>query len=192
MDTKIQPKENAGSVGTGFEGKTGSNSYSALPRSSNVDLGIDPEVATGVGYAVSNTTGYNLNVGQKETKSSRKNLGYDEPWATGTYGETENDGGYGPSEGAIAKNSRGQWGATALPGSRTEGSTSDSLGTGARAKGTAGNEGGTPGRSGSMAFAAKGLSATGPSSPAFKPQMRAGSSKSMKDADAGIQKKATW
>src|SRR5579872_1512212 len=127
MDTKIQPKENAGSVGTGFEGKTASNSYSALPRSSNVDLGIDPEVATGVGYAVSNTTGYAQNVGQKETKSSRKNLGYDEPWAAGTFGETENQGGYGPSEGAISKDSRGQFGSTALAGPRTEGSTGNSL-----------------------------------------------------------------
>lgn len=186
MDKKIQPKENAGSVGTGFEGRTGSNSYSALPRSSNVDLGIDPEVATGVGYAVSNTTGYNLNVGQKETTSGKDKLGYGgEGWDKGTVGARENMGGYGPAD------DRGEFGTSAKSGGHAEGSTAATLGTGSRAKGTAGSESGTPGRSGSMALAFKGLSQTS-TGPSFQPQKRAGSSKSLVDAEEGIQKKGVW
>ena|SRR5579859_2141395 len=165
MDTKVQPKENQGAVGAGFEGRTGSNSYSALPRSSNASLGIDADVAAGGrGAAVSNTnTGGAQNVGNKEMNSSRKNLGYDEPWAEGTVGATTAFRQYGSSAGAIKADERGQFGETALGGSRKEGSTDATLGSGSRAKGTAGNETGTPGQSGSMAMAKKGLSGgTGP------------------------------
>jgi hypothetical protein len=187
MDKKVQPKENAGAVGAGFEGRTGSNSYSALPRSSNASLGIDLEVATGVGYAVSNTNyGSAQNVGAKEGSSSNKNLGIDdEAGPVGTVGARENMGGYGPAD------DRGQFGVSAKSGGHAEGSTADTLGSGSRAKGTTGNESAQPGRSGSMAFAAKGLNATS-SGPSFNPQKRAGSSKSLVDAEGGIKKKATW
>lgn len=165
MDTKTG-KEGQGVNGSGFEGRTGSNSYSALPRSSNAGLGIDAEVAAGRGDARSNTNyGSQLNVGAKEGKSSNANLGYDEPWAAGTVSATENMSGMGPRP-----DQRGQFGTSALSGGHQEGSTSETLGSGARAKGTAGNESGTPGRSGSMALAMKGLS--GGSGPSFRGQTR--------------------
>ena len=156
MDTKTE-KEGQGVKGSGFEGRTGSNSYSALPKSSNAGLGIDPNVARGVGNAVSNTnTGGAQNVGSKEGKSSNKSMGYDEPWATGTVGATENMGGYGPRP-----DDRGQFGVAVGSGGHKEGSTSDTLGSGARAKGTASDSGGRPGQTGSMAMAFSGLSGKG-------------------------------
>lgn len=189
-DVKVQPKENQGAIGAGFEGRTSSNSYSALPRSSNAGLGIDPDVAAGKGNAISNTNyGSQINVGGSEGMSSRKNLGYDEPWASGTVGSTENQGGYGPASQGISKNERGQFGESVLAGSRSEGSTDATLGSGSRAKGTAGNESGTPGRSGSMAFAMKGLSATPGSGPSFKPQPRGPLAGSMNDAEGGVSRK---
>lgn len=189
MDKKVLPKENQGSIGAGFEGRTGSNSYSALPRSSNASLGIDADVAAGKGEAISNTTyGDALNVGAKETRSSRKNLGYDEPWAEGTVGATTAFDGYGASDGAIKKGERGQFGESVLAGSRAEGSTDATLGSGARAKGTGGNESGTPGRSGSMAFAAKGLQASPGLGPSFKPQPRGPLAGSMNDAEKGVSR----
>src|SRR5258706_2181098 len=154
---KITGKEGKGVSGAGFEGRTGSNSYSALPKSSNASLGIDADVARGYGGAVSNMKGMSAqNVGANEGKSSRKNLGYDEPWAHGTVGATENDSGMGP-----VADDRGQFGESALAGSRNEGSTSETYGSGARAKGTASDSGARPGQTGSMAFAKAGLSGKG-------------------------------
>src|SRR5713226_4943754 len=135
---KITGKEGKGVSGAGFEGRTSSNSYSALPKSSNASLGIDADVASGIGNAVSNMKGMNQqNVGAKEGKSSRKNLGYDEPWAEGTVGATTAQRQYGSSAGAIKADERGQFGESALAGSRSEGSTDATLGSGSRAKGTA-------------------------------------------------------
>lgn len=187
MDKKILTKENAGSKGTGFEGSTQSNSYAALPRSSNANLGIDADTAMGVANAVSSGNyGGQLNVGAKETKSSNKGVGLDaDTVAVGTVGARENMGGYGPAD------DRGEFGTSALSGGHKEGSTAESLGSGARAKGTGSSETGTPGRSGSMLFAAKGLSQTS-SGPSFKAQPREAATKSMADAESGIQKKATW
>lgn len=155
---KITGKEGKGVSGSGFEGRTGSNSYSALPKSSNAALGIDADVAAGRGEAVSSSKATGLNVGSKETMSSRKNLGYDEPWAKGTVGATENFGGYG----AVADD-RGEFGVSAKSGGHAEMGPAI-YGSGARVKGTAGNESGTPGQSGSMAFAKAGLSGRGGSS----------------------------
>lgn len=158
MNTKTG-KEGQGVKGNGFEGRTASNSYSALPRSSNASLGIDADVAAGSGKAISNTNyGSQLNVGAKETSSSRSKLGYDEPWAKGTVGATENMSGYGP-----VKDDRGEFGISALGGNRSEGSTSATYGSGSRAKGTASDNGGRPGQTGSMALAKAGLSGGGKS-----------------------------
>lgn len=151
---KITGKEGKGVKGTGFSGGTGSNSYSALPGSSNANMGIDADVAAGYGDAVTGQAkGGGQNVGDKgHQASSRAGLGYDEDWATGTVGARENMGGIGPAD------DRGVFGTSAKSGGHSEGSTSSTLGSGARAKGTAGSETGVPGRSGSMALAFKGLS----------------------------------
>jgi|SRR5579859_429022 len=153
---KITGKEGKGVSGAGFEGRTGSNSYSALPKSSNASLGIDADVASGYGNAVSSSKATGLNVGSKETQSSRKNLGYDEPWAKGTVGATESMSGMS----AVADD-RGQFGESALAGSRNEGSTGATYGSGARAKGTGSDSGPRPGQTGSMALAKAGLSGSG-------------------------------
>lgn len=164
MDNKTG-KEGQGVKGSGFEGRTGSNSYSALPKSSNAELGIDADVCAGRSEAVSNTNyGSAQNVGAKEGQSSRAKLGYDEPWAKGTVGATENMGGYGPTA-----DDRGEFGTSAKSGGHAEMGPSI-YGSGARVKGTASESGGAPGQTGSMAMARKGLGGSG--GPSFKGQTR--------------------
>src|SRR5712664_4877144 len=124
MDKKVQPKENQGAVGAGFEGRTSSNSYSALPRSSNASLGIDSDVADGRGVAVSNTNyGSAQNVGAKEGMSSNRNLGLDdEAVPEGTVGARENMD-YGPTDaGRGTQMQRGNFGVSAKSGGHDEGS----------------------------------------------------------------------
>lgn len=146
---KITGKEGKGVSGSGFEGRTGGNSYSALPKSSNAAFGIDADVASGIGEAVSNTKGMSAqNVGASEGKSSRKNLGYDEPWAKGTVAQYDE---------------RGEFGVSAKSGGYKP-MGADIYGSGARSKGTASESGGDPGRTGSMALAKAGLSGGGRSS----------------------------
>jgi hypothetical protein len=152
---KITGKEGKGVSGSGFTGETGSNGYSQLPRSSNAAFGIDEDIAVGVSEAATTPNSKGLNVGDstggEETPMSNSKFGIGDDIAGGTVPSRRGDdvvnaGGPAPTFGVSAKSG----GAKML-------NPDDYYGSGARKAGTAAQFG-EPGRGGSMALAAKGLS----------------------------------
>lgn len=153
---KVTGKEGKGVQGTGFEGATGSNSYSQSPPSSNANLGIDPMVAVGVSESAATPPSKGLNVGsdtssQGEDNMSNAKFGIGDDIAAGTVpsrrmDDVVNAAGPAPRFGVSAKSG----GANML-------NPDEIYGSGARRSGTAAQFG-EPGRGGSMALAARGLS----------------------------------
>jgi hypothetical protein len=143
MDKHTLSHENDGAQGSGFTGKTASNNYSELPRSSNAELGIDANVAAGVSDEHGEIA---------DTTSSLKNWGVGPEITSGTVparrlNDITTKDGY-----------RGQFGTSALSGGTSKVNEDTVIGPGARKAGTAAASFGEPGRGGSMALAINGLS----------------------------------
>lgn len=150
---KITGKEGKGVQGTGFEGETGSNSYSQLPKSSNAAFGIDEQVAVGVSESATTPDSHGQNFGESgggdEASSGNERFGLGSI-ADGTVPARRTDDvvNSGPTRGDFGRSAKG--GTTSV-------NEDGYYGSGARKVGTAAAFG-EPGRGGSMALAAKGLS----------------------------------
>lgn len=180
---KTTGKEGKGVKGTGFEGETGSNSYSQLPASSNANLGIDADVAAGYSESARTPQSTGLNVGsdtssQGEDNMSNAKFGIGDDIAAGTVpsrrmDDVVNAAGPAPRFGVSAKSG----GAKML-------NPDEYYGSGSRKEGTA-QSGGVPGRAGSMAMAIKGLSGSTGGMPANE-QAAQGAQKSKDKSRSGL------
>lgn len=177
---KVTGKEGKGVTGSGFTGETGSNNYSQLPKSSNAAFGIDEDVAVGVSESAATPSTKGLNVGgdtasQNDDDMSNAKFGIGDDIAGGTVpsrrkDDMVNSGGPAPTFGVSAK------------GGNKTGLDEDSYyGSGARKAGTAAAFG-EPGRGGSMALAARGLSGN---TSGASPQLQKGT----ESADAALKSK---
>lgn len=185
MET-IKGKEGKGVQGTGFDSAgVSSNSYSQLPSSSNAAFGIDANVAAGVSEAAGTPDSHMQNSGpagadgNDDTMGVAKKFALDADVVTGTV--------RGGLEGVTAKRSPGVFGVSAKSGNPpAELNEDEYYGSGARKSGTAAQFG-EPGRGGSMALAARGLSGntSGASGKAVQPAQ--GAQKSKVDAQAGLK-----
>lgn len=179
---KVTGKEGKGVKGTGFEGETGSNSYSQLPSSSNANLGIDADIASGYSDSAATPDSHMQNAGgtgdTDNQDSSNAGLGIQD-YEDGTVPARRKD------DMVNAGPTRGDFGRSAKGGS-TNVSEDGYYGSGARKAGTAAQFG-EPGRGGSMALAARGLSGNTSGASSSAKQPAEGAQKDLKKAEDGIK-----
>lgn len=152
---KVTGKEGKGVKGTGFDGGGSSNSYSQLPRSSNAAFGIEADVAIGVSESATTPDSHLPNVGETgstgEDDMSNAKFGIGEDISAGTVPSRRQD------DMVNASGPAPRFGVSAKSGGAKMLSPDSVYGSGARRAGTAAQFG-EPGRGGSMALAARGLS----------------------------------